>query len=188
MLYHISQKADLKILKPFISSHGKAYVYAIENLAVGLLFGVKKDDFDFLLSTDEKMVTNVYECYPNAFEKIYWKKDCSVYEVEESGFQRGMTSWEPELVCENEVAVVREIKIENIYQRLLEEEQKGSLVIHRYQYNDEYRKMIAAHVVDRLVRFHIDLDRCMEQDHRFATYYKELIQGLLVLMDGHLLQ
>lgn len=53
MLYHVSQTAGLSVLKPHLSSHGKPYVYAIENLVTGLLFGVKQDDFDFLIDTDE---------------------------------------------------------------------------------------------------------------------------------------
>lgn len=47
MLYHVSHTPGIAILEPRVSSHGKPYVYAIENLVTGLLFGVKKDDFDF---------------------------------------------------------------------------------------------------------------------------------------------
>ena len=46
--------------------------------------------------------------------KKYKGHICSVYEVEEEGFLRGMTSWSPELVCEKEVEVINEkIKVEN---------------------------------------------------------------------------
>ena len=37
---------------------------------------------------------------------------------------RGMTSWSPELVSENEVAVIREIAINDLYLRLLDEESR----------------------------------------------------------------
>ena len=50
MLYHISKTAGLKILKPHVSTHKKAYVYAIENVVIGLLFGASQDDFDFIIS------------------------------------------------------------------------------------------------------------------------------------------
>lgn len=109
MLYHVSSTAGLKVLEPKTSSHGKAYVYAIENMVTGLLFGAKKDDFDFLLDEDECGNPVVYECYPNAFEKIYRGKCCSVYELEETDFKRGVTGWEPELVCDHEVPVQQEI-------------------------------------------------------------------------------
>lgn len=187
MLYHVSQKSGLKVLQPRVSTHKKAYVYAIENMVTGILFGAKKDDFDFIISTDDNDIPMIYECYPNALQKIYQGKRCSVYEVLEEGFQRGMTSWSPELVCENEVDVKNEVIIEDLYQRLVEEEQKGNLKVYRYEDNAKYKSMIASHIVDRLIRFEIDLKKCMEQDSRFATYYKRIIQELVKVMDGHLL-
>ena len=39
MLYHVSSTQNIKVLEPRVSTHGKAYVYAIENLVTGLLFG-----------------------------------------------------------------------------------------------------------------------------------------------------
>ena len=64
MLYHISKIAGLKILKPQVSTHKKAYVYAIENVVTGLLFGAPHDDFDFIIS-EENGIPVIMECYPN---------------------------------------------------------------------------------------------------------------------------
>lgn len=186
MLYHVSPNAGLKTLHPHESSHKKAYVYATENIIVGLLFGVKWDDFD--VSTDENGLTTVYECYPDAFRNIYQGKSCSVYVVDDEGFQRGLTSWDEELVCDKEVEVQNEITIIDLYERLIEEESLGNLVIQRYKFNDDYRKKISAHVIDRFIRFDIDLNHCLKGDIRFSTYYKGIIEGLLTIMDGHLLQ
>ena len=91
MLYHVSHTRGITVLEPRVSSHGKPYVYAIENLVTGLLFGVKKDDFDFLLYTDDKGTPVLCECYPDAFQKKYEGQSCSVYEVKENGFLRGVT-------------------------------------------------------------------------------------------------
>ena len=60
MLYHVSPVAGLKTLQPRVSTHGKEYVYAIDNMVTALLFGAKKDDFDFLLYTDEKGTPIIY--------------------------------------------------------------------------------------------------------------------------------
>ena len=188
MLYHVSPNAGLKTLYPHVSSHKKAYVYAVEDLVTGLLFGVKHDDFDFNISTDENGLTTVYECYPDAFKNIYQGKSCSVYVVDDEGFQRGLTSWSAELVCDKEVAVLNEIKVADLYERLIEEESLGNIKICRYEYNDDYRKKISAHVVDRFIRFDIDLHNCLERDIRFSTHYKGIVEGLLNLIDGHLLQ
>ena len=53
MLYHVSQHRGLTTLRPQISTHGNAYVYAVDNIVTGLLFGAKKDDFDFFIYTNE---------------------------------------------------------------------------------------------------------------------------------------
>ncbi|MCM1039987.1 MAG: hypothetical protein NC434_11755 [Ruminococcus sp.] len=189
MLYHVSPQSDLKILQPHVSTHGTAYVYAIEDMVTGMLFGVKQDDFDFLISNDENTgIPIICECYPDAFRTVYQGQSCSVYQVAEEGFQRGKTSWDAELVCEKEVSVIKETVIDDLYERLLEEERMGHLMICRYEFRDEYRKKISSHIVDRLIRFEIDLDKCMEQDKRFALYYKDIIRGLQNIMDGHLLQ
>ena len=161
MLYHVSPNAGLKTLYPRVSSHKKAYVYAIENFVTGLLFGVKMDDFD--ISTNENGFPTVYECYPDAFKNIYQGKNCSVYVVDDEGFKRGLTSWS-------------------------KEEALGDIKICRYEFNNDYRKKISAHVVDRLIRFDVDLQHCLEQDVRFAAHYRRIIEGLHNVMDGHLLQ
>lgn len=187
MLYHVSPTSGLKTLEPHVSTHKKAYVYAIKNIVTGMLFGVRHDDFDLLISTNEDGVPTVYECYPDAFRRVYEGMGCSVYVLPDDGFLQGMTSWMPELVSEHAVDVVEEIVVDDLYQRLLLEEQKGTLKIVRYNASDDYRKLIVAHVVDRLIRFKVDLDTCMETDQRFATYYRGIIQTLLGAMDGHLL-
>jgi len=188
MLYHVSHQSGLKMLHPFISTHKKPYVYAINNMVTGLLFGAKQDDFDFMISTDNNEIPIIYECYPDALSKIYQGQSCSVYEVNEKGFKRGMTSWEPELVNENEVKVINEIYIENLYERLLKEETQGNLQIYRYEFSDPYRKQITSHIVDRIIRFDINLNKICEQDSRFSNYYRNIIQALKDIMDGHLLQ
>lgn len=188
MVYHVSPTAGLKTLKPRVSTHKKAYVYAIDNMVTGMLFGAKHDDFDFIISTDEHGTPTVYECYPDAFKKVYQGSSCSVYAVDAHSFQRGVTSWTPELVSEEEVEVIKEIAIDDLYARLLTEEQKGTLNLFRYEFSDPYRQKIASHIVDRLFRFEIDLRHCIDHDVRFATYYKDIIQALLSITDGHLLQ
>ena len=73
MLYHISKTAGLKALKPQVSTHKKAYVYAVENLVTGLLFGSPHDDLDFMKS-EENGIPVIMECYPDAFRLKKKKK------------------------------------------------------------------------------------------------------------------
>lgn len=187
MVYHVSPTHGITTLIPRVSTHGKAYVYAIENLTTALVFGVEKDDFDFMLSTDEAGRPSLYECYPHAFQKKYQGQSCSVYELKEEGFLRGMTSWRPELVSEQEVPVEREILVPDLYEKLLEEEKNGNLAVYRYRNEQEYRKLISEHIVDRIIRFGI-LEKDWEKDIRFQVYFRPLAEALLAAMDGHLLQ
>lgn len=187
VVYHVSGTPGIKVLQPRISSHGKAYVYAVEDLVTGLLFGTRKDDFDFQINTDDTGKTHVYECYPGGLRKIYGGKSCSVYELSAESFQRGRTNWTAELVSEQEAAVRRETTVPDLYQRLTEEEEAGNLFLHRYSDSPEYKRRIAGHVADRLIRFRVLEDDDWEKDERFTAYYRPLIEALLSAMDGHLL-
>lgn len=182
MLYHISKTPGLKVLKPQISTHKKAYVYAIENMVTGLLFGAPKDDFDFILCVQDG-VPVVMECYPDAFRQIFEGRSCSVYEVCEDGFERGKTTWSAELVSENEVEVLSESVVENLYARLLEEKAKGNLIVRRYEDTEPYKHMISKHIVDRLIRF----DMVYTDHERLHKHFGKLIAALRSTMDGHLL-
>ena len=187
MLYHVSPTGGITRLEPRVSTHGFACVYAIDDLTTALLFGAKKDDFDFDLSTDGHGHPTLSECYPDAFRSCYAGKRCSVYELSEDGFERGRTSWSPELVCESAVDVLRETVVDDLHSRLLDEEAAGRLTIRRYEDTPEYRAFVARHVVDRLIRFEVDLKGCLREGSRFDRYFRPLVEGLTSLTDGHLL-
>jgi len=42
-------------------------------------------------------------------------------------------------------------------------------------------------IVDRLIRFEIDLNSITEIDSRFSKYYKAIVAELIQITDGHLL-
>lgn len=185
MLYHVSPASGLTVLKPHCSSHEKAYVYALSNRTTALLFGAKHDDFDFLLDQTQEGLPELFECYPGAFRSVYSSKSCSVYEISEAGFMRGVTPWEPELVCEHEVPVLHEEIVADLYMCLQEEQAAGRLLLHSYSSDASYRAMIAGHVTDRLIRF--DALEHWQADARLVAHFSPLIQALLSAMDGHLL-
>lgn len=182
MLYHVSNIRGLKVLEPRLSTHGKSYVYAINNMVTALLFGASKDDFDFLMDENELGIPVVYECYPNAFEKIYSNKSCSVYGIDESGFMGGKTGWNPELVNENKVDILSETIIDNLYEKLIEAENNGRLIIHRFENSNEYKKIISNHIVDRLIRFGV-LDNPIKDD-RLLMYFENIISVLKDILNG----
>lgn len=185
MPYHVSAVSGLTVLKPQVSSHGKAYVYAAENLVTGLLFGAPHDDFDFLIDEDAGRPA-LYECYPHAFDAVFEKRACSVYEVPSSGFQKETTCWSAELVCETEVPVLKEWRVPNLRDRLLEEAARNRLTLNRFEDTVDYKRMISEHIVDRLIRF--DALERLETDARFQAHYRRIIEALRAAMDGRLLE
>lgn len=183
MLYHVSPVQGIKVLEPRVSTHRTPYVYALENRVTALMFGVKMDDLDFRVGEEEDR-PYLWECYPHAMEACYQGHGCSVYQVGEEGFLRGMTSWEPELVCPNPVTVMEEERIDDLLAALLRAEQEGLLIIHRYEDTPSYRAKIANHIVDRLVRF----DLLDTRDERLLKHYGRMIDLLRKAASGDYLE
>ncbi len=185
MLYHVSPTPGLTVLEPRVSTHGKAWVYATPSLLTGLLFGARHDDFDLRISTLDDGRTEVCECYPGAFQRVYQGKGCTVYQVAEDGFLQGQTSWTAEWVCPNPVRVEDSETVEDIHQRLMQEAEQGRMVLHLWADDEEYKAMIARHVVDRLIRF--DALEAIRNDPIRGPHFARLIAALEHVMDGTLL-
>lgn len=171
-LYHASNTPGIKRLEPHISSHGVPYVYAIKDRLTALLFGAPKDDFDLLVITDDG-VTEVYECYPGAFEKTYKGKSCSLYEVDGTGFLSGVTSWDAEYVSESAAPVLFEDHIPDIYAELVSYAECGEIVIHRFSRDAEYLSLIKDELTSRIRDFGYTEER-MDADPRFKLYLNEI--------------
>ncbi len=174
MLYHASPQSGIKELVPQTSTHGKKYVYAINNRLTAILFGAPKDDFDILLDeVDEKPA--IFECYPNALRKIYFEKTCYLYVLNKEGFLSNQTGWEPELVCEHSVPVVSEEKIENIYTVIMDSIHVGDCIFHAYSLDDEYQAFLKEELSERVRQFGIT-DEQMDTDPRFELYFNSLLE------------
>ena len=171
-MYHASSKAGLSFLEPHISTHGKAYVYAITNKISALCFGAPKDDFDLLMDEIDGVI-HLYECYPNAMEKIYGKKSCSLYEVNEEGFISGKTGWDAELVSEDAVPVLREDRITDIYMYLVSAAKRGECVIHTYSDEQGYQSMLRDELGERIKDFGLSVE-AVKQDPRINGIFKDI--------------
>lgn len=184
MLYHASKTAGLKELTPRVSTHGKAFVYALKNRALALIFGAAHDDLDFIIGERPKGA-EIWECYPHAFDLKFEGAACSLYELSEDSFQPHQTPWPPEWVSPQAVKVVSERPVVNLKEELQALEAGGDLVIHRYSQDPAYLKRIAGHVTDRIIRF--DLLNAVEEDPRLRTHFGKLTQALKEVVSGHLL-
>ncbi|GAB6107987.1 hypothetical protein [Fusibacter bizertensis] len=176
MLYHVSRKNNLKILEPNVSTHGKAYVYAIENIVTAMLFGAPQDDFDFIIDVNNYGVPRITECYKDGFRSVYKGQSCSIYTLNRQGFKNGITGWSPEFVSENRVRVLKEEHVEDLFNRLIIEEQQENLIVRRYENNEEYELEIENHITDRLIRF--NMVNCRNIDERILSRYGNIIDKL----------
>lgn len=175
MLYHASQMTGLKELIPQVSTHGKPYVYAIRSRMMAMLFGTQKDDFDLLVDAENGKAI-LYECYPDAVKKVYSGKSCSIYSVEETGFQEGLTGWDEELVCPTSVAIVSEETVKDIHEQLMLAVEEGNCEIHFYERSEKYLSFLRDELQERVDTFGISREY-REHDSRFVQYHNVLLNS-----------
>ena len=157
-LYHVSKTPNLKELKPRVSTHGKPYVYATDNVTFALLFGSNCSfgDFDGMYGiNNETNVPYFYEAYEGAFKRRFNKQKCYIYEVDPSTFEEGKTSFSGEVVSEVPVKVLGCTKVDDLYSYLIDLGIESKIDIREYEDTDKYKEMIDIHIMDRLVRFNI---------------------------------
>ena len=171
MLYHASARPGLEALEPHVSTHDCAYVYAIRGRITAACFGAPKDDFDLLMD-EENGIPCLYECYPDALEKIYGGKSCSLYSVSDNGFLGGQTGWDAELVCDHAVPVIREERIEDLYAFLTDAEEHGECVIHQYSEDEQYQAMLRDELGERIRDFGLTEEQ-VRQDERLRRIFAD---------------
>ena len=172
ILYHASCVAGLKELTPRASTHGEAYVYAIDNAVAALLFGAPKDDFDVLMDEEDGRPI-LWECRPDALRAVYAGRGCALYAVPAEGFLCGQTGWRPERVCKTPVPAIREETIPDLYERLLAAEAEGLCVLHRFRADKSYHAFLCGEFRARIAAFGIT-ENAVRADARFAPFLEEL--------------
>ncbi len=185
MLWHASPVSGLTTLTPHVSTHGVACVYAAKVRACALLFGAKQDDFDFKIDFANG-VTQVYECCPGTFERVYGEKPCSLYALPEEGFLPGPPGCSDELMSTGPVKVLSEERIPDLLFALRAAESRGECGLHVYEHSTAYRAMISAHAAERLLRFGI-LNGPI-RDPRLTGPYARLVRQLRDAVSGKYLR
>jgi hypothetical protein len=95
----------------------------------------------------------MYELYKGAFTECFKHKKSALYELKDSGFESGKTSFKYEYVSTKRTKVVKATIINDLSLYLRKANRAGQLNIHFYENNREYEDMIRAHIRDRLLRF-----------------------------------
>jgi len=130
-VYHSSKIQGLKVLEPRVSSHDKAWVYAMEKPEYCSLFLGDCNDFINQIGFVND-VPEIVERFKDSLLYAYENKSGSIYTLDATNFKKGMTTFSVELVNENPCDVVREDKIQNSLENILKLESEGKLIIYRY--------------------------------------------------------
>lgn len=179
--YHVSNVPNLKVLEPRISTHGKKWVYATPYPHLALLFGSTKSMGDFdgicgMTSEGEKMIPFFVEAYEGALKRTFQGESCSIYEVDKKDFVDGKTSFSAEVVSEKPVKILKETRIDDLYECLLDLIEKKEIVFQPY--SDKSSAKIYNHIKSRIEMFKTYKDKnsapykfCME---KFPEILKEV--------------
>ncbi|MCI8632618.1 MAG: hypothetical protein HFE64_03930 [Lachnospiraceae bacterium] len=126
--YHGSPIGGLNELKPFLSEHGKQYIYFSTNPVVALLYAVKPvpKPFSFYPYGFEKDGTVVYsEYFENAFYHLYNGKVGYLYECMNLKNMDNPTNINCAYTCSEPIKVNTVTEISNLYTYFKEQESKG---------------------------------------------------------------
>lgn len=128
--FHCSPAAGLKVLEPRKpeSFHKPKCVYMTTLLPMALMYGVRNFEYTYGYTKDGQIHFDEY--FPNALEILYKGKSASLYRC--APVDTATTKIPNEVISETNVEVVSELVIHDIYEALLEEERKGTLIIRRY--------------------------------------------------------
>ncbi len=128
--YHGSPAAGILLLEPRKPEtfDKPARVYLTTLLPMALMYGIRNYEYTYGYTKAGQIYLSEY--FPNALEALYRGRDASLYLCAPETVEP--TRIPNEAVSEKAVPVVREIRIPDVCEALLEQEKLGSLVIHRY--------------------------------------------------------
>jgi hypothetical protein len=130
-VYQGSSLQNLKSLKPLPSTQGKNWVIAMPDMAIAAGFIVNAGDFNFCWSIDDDGIFSITERYKGAFD-LCKRATGSIYKLSSNGFVFHQTGWDPEVVNAQEVFVLEEFPISDIYEVLKQLEADGRLKLYYY--------------------------------------------------------
>lgn len=169
MIYHGSKTPYIKKLIPRKSLHGEEYVYLTTNIAVALIYTVNAiesyyDSMGIAKPTmfqpwysygfTKEKVPCVEEYYPNATIETYKGKSGYIYICKEPSNYSNPTNIHCALTTSEKVEVLEEIFIPDVYEKMLEFEKQGILIINRYEDNTKKKNLfIESMIVEDIKKY-----------------------------------
>ena len=148
-LYHGSFVPHLTKLMPFPSNHGKPYVYLSDNATLALLYAhnpIARPGGFFPYWFDKAGKLHYDEYFPDQMHQMYGGHDGWVYHASANGLtQLDNMPWV--YLSESPVQVIRAVHIPDLYAALLDAEQAGQLILHRYKDIPEEQREIHRKIV-----------------------------------------
>lgn len=165
--FHCSPTGDLKILlprEPKVFDKPRS-VYMTTRLPMALMYGVRNFEYSYGYTKDGQIYYEEY--FPNALEVIYRGKSASLYLCAPQDIRA--TQIPNEVRSESAVNIIRERKIPDVCEALLEQERMGMLVIRRYH-------ELPQRTLDWICRAEADTIRkknLLREGGQMAAYYQE---------------
>lgn len=172
LFYHGSPVAGLTELRPFLSEHGKAYIYFATNPLVALLYAVKPvpKPFSFYpygFGKDGSVIFSEY--YENAFYDIYKGKKGYLYVCRDLEGTENPTQINCAYTCEAPVKVDGVSEIPDLYQFYKEQEEKGLFRIKPYrEISEKEMNLVFAELKKDIIKY--DLKTIPE--HAMSVFLK----------------
>ncbi len=155
IVYHASPKQGLKILEPKESTFPDKLVYACEDKVMTAFFlGRTLGDFSCSIKRQSKTgLPAICERFNGGLELRY-DHPASIYWLDGSTFyKRGGPYWREEVVSEKAVVPIKEEKITNAKDYLLELAKEGKIILARYPEKISGFKEDDEDLVDKAVKF-----------------------------------
>lgn len=157
--YHGSPIGGLTELKPFLSEHGKPYIYFATNPLVALLYAVKPvpKPFSFYPYGFDRDGHVVYsEYYENAFYDLYKDRVGYLYECDHLKNVDAPTQINCAYTCSEAIKVDRTTKIPDLYAYYKEQEARGLFrVKHRNEISDKEMNFVVGEFIKDMGKYEL---------------------------------
>lgn len=176
--YHGSPIGDLKELKPFLSEHGKPYLYFATNPLVAALYAVKPvpKPFSFYPYGFDKDGTVVYsEYYEKAFYDTYHNQKGYLYYCHDLKNVQNPTQINCAYTCMEPVQIDGMIEIPDLYEYFKEQEEKGLFRIKPLQeVSEKELKNAQEHLVKMISEYNLK----ELPEHPMSVFIKTKFPGI----------
>ncbi len=133
-VYHSSSRQNLKAIKPDKSTHDEKWIYATTSIEMSAVFlSGKGGDLTCQVGRD-KVTGKVFICerFKNSFDFRYNNYSGSIYKLSSHKFINDKTGWGEEVVSNEVVEIVEEIKINDVKKYILKLIKQGKVLLIKY--------------------------------------------------------